>query len=148
MVAHAAVLYWKCMETIFEKIISGDIPANKVYEDEKTFAFLDAEPVNPGHTLVVPKEPRRDIYEIPEGELIAVMKTVRKLAPAIKESVAADGINLHNNNEPAAGQKVFHFHVHIIPRFADDGFTHWQGKENYHEGEDGEKIAQEITDQL
>lgn len=136
------------MSTIFEKIIAGEIPSNKVYEDDQTFAFLDADPINPGHTLVVPKEPYKDIYEIPKESLCAVMQTVHMLAPIIKESVGADGINIGQNNEPAAGQEVFHFHVHIMPRFKGDGHTHWQGTENYHEGEKGSRIAEEITDNL
>jgi len=136
------------MSTIFEKIIGGEIPSNKVYEDDDTFAFLDADPINPGHTLVIPKKPYKDIYEIPEDAYLAVMKTVRKLAPVTKEAVGADGVNLGQNNEPAAGQEVFHFHVHIMPRFEGDGHTHWQGAENYHEGKKGSEIAQKITENL
>jgi histidine triad (HIT) family protein len=136
------------MLTIFEKIIAGDIPSNKVYEDDETFAFLDADPVNPGHTLVIPRQPYKNIYEIPQDSFAAVMNTVRKLAPAIKEAVDADGINIHMNNDAVAGQEVFHLHVHIIPRFKDDGYTHWQGAENYHGGSDGEKIAAQIADRL
>jgi len=136
------------MTTIFEKIITGDIPSNKVYEDDKTFAFLDADPVNPGHTLVIPKEPYKNIYEIPQDSFAAVMNTVRKLAPAIKEAVGADGINIGQNNDSAAGQEVFHFHVHIMPRFEGDGYTHWQGAENYHKGKSGEKIAKNISGSL
>ncbi|MEX2514526.1 MAG: HIT family protein [Candidatus Paceibacterota bacterium] len=136
------------MSTVFEKIIAGEIPCYKVYEDDETFAFLDADPINPGHTLVIPKEPHKDIYEIPEASFLAVMRTVHKLAPVIREAVGADGINIGQNNEPAAGQEVFHFHVHIMPRFEGDGHTHWQGAENYHEGEDGEKIANQIAERL
>ena len=136
------------METIFEKIIAGNIPTNKVYEDEQTFAFLDGEPVNPGHTLVISRKPYKDIYEIPQADFLAVMKTVHKLAPIIKQAVEADGINLHNNNDPAAGQRVPHYHIHIIPRFENDGFQHWQGSEDYHEGEHGKEIARSITDFL
>lgn len=133
------------MTTIFEKIIAGKIPAHKIYENQKTFAFLDADPVNPGHTLVVPKEPYENIYEISEEAFLSVMKTVRRLAPKIKQAVEADGINIHNNNDPAAGQKVFHYHIHIIPRFEGDGYKHWQGEENYHQGEAGNGIADKIT---
>lgn len=136
------------MTTVFEKIIAGDIPAQKIYEDEETFAFLDGNPVNPGHTLVIPKEPYKDIYEIPADVLCEVVNTARRLAPIIKEAVEADGINMYNNNEAAAGQKVWHFHLHLIPRFEDDGFTHWHGKEDYHKDEAGEKIATEIKTML
>ena len=131
--------------TIFEKIIAGEIPSNKIYEDENTFAFLDADPVNPGHTLVIPKSPYKNIFDIPKEEFSTVMKTVHKLAPIIKKAVDADGINIGINNEAEAGQEVFHLHVHIMPRFKDDKFSHWQGAENYHEGEKGAEIAKKIT---
>jgi histidine triad (HIT) family protein len=136
------------MLTIFEKIIAGEIPANKIYEDEQTFAFLDGKPINPGHTLVISRKPYKDIYEIPQADFLAVMKTVHKLAPIIKQAVGADGINLGNNNGPAAGQEVPHYHVHIIPRFEGDGFSHWHGAEDYHEGEAGENIAKRVTENL
>lgn len=120
--------------TIFEKIIAREIPANIIYEDEDTLAFLDIAPNNPGHTLVIPKVHARNLLDISEESWLAVMRTVRKLAPIIKEAVDADGINLAMNNESAAGQVVFHAHVHIIPRHEGDGFTHFpQGK--YEEGE-------------
>lgn len=136
------------MSTIFAKIISGEIPSNKVYEDEHTFAFLDADPINPGHTLVIPKDEYKNIYEISEEAFLQVMKTVHKLSPIIKEAVGADGINIGQNNESAAGQEVFHLHVHIMPRFEDDNFTHWQGAKNYHEGEKGTEIATKISKNL
>lgn len=129
--------------TLFEQIIDGEIPSTTVYEDEHTYAFLDTNPVNRGHTLVVPKEPYRDIYDIPEDVLCHVMNTVKKLAPAIKSTVDADGINLHVNNEAAAGQMVFHFHVHIIPRFDGDGFEDWHGTVEYDEGE-ADTLARDI----
>jgi histidine triad (HIT) family protein len=132
--------------TIFEKIIAGDIPAHKIYEDENTFAFLDAEPINPGHTLVVPKKPHKNMYESPANEFGSLMQVVHRLAPKIKQAVSADGINIGINNDSAAGQEVMHLHVHIMPRFADDGFQHWHGKKDYHDGNSGQKIADKITD--
>lgn len=134
--------------TIFEKIIAGDIPAHKVYEDEGIFAFLDAEPVNPGHTLVVPKQPYENIYQIPENEFGSLMEVVHQLSAKIKQAVSADGINIGINNEPAAGQEVMHLHVHIMPRFESDEFDHWQGEEDYHDDERGSQIAQQIRAQL
>lgn len=117
------------METdcIFCKIVSGEVPSLKIYEDEFTFAFLDIHPINRGHTLVVPKEHHQNIYTIPQLVFQHVMDTVRILAPKIKQAVAADGINIGINNEAAAGQLVFHLHAHIIPRFNDDGHAHWHG---------------------
>jgi histidine triad (HIT) family protein len=136
------------MPTVFEKIIAGEIPAHEVHENENTFAFLDADPVNPGHTLVVPKKPYKNIYEIPAGEFNQVMQTVRRLAPEIKQAVSAEGINIGINNDPAAGQEIMHLHVHIMPRFADDSFSHWQGEEDYHDDVRGEEIAESIRENL
>ena len=129
-------------ECLFCKIIAGEIPSQKIYEDEKTFAFLDINPVNPGHTLVVPKEHSENIYDTSEDNWTAVMKTTKMLAPIIKKAVGADGINLEMNNEKAAGQIIFHTHVHIVPRIDDDGFRHWPGTP-YKDGEE-EKIANSI----
>ena len=134
------------LDDIFLKIIAGEIPAHKVYEDEYTYAFLDATPNNPGHTLVIPKERYKDIYEIPEEVLSHVMNTVKKVAIAVKKATNADGINIGMNNEPAAGQLVFHAHIHVIPRFKDDGLKHW-GKKEYKEGE-AEKVAESIRAEL
>jgi histidine triad (HIT) family protein len=120
--------------TVFEKIINKEIPAHIIYEDEDTLAFLDIAPNNPGHTLVIPKIHSRNLLDISDDSWIAVMKTVRKLAPIIKEAVGADGINIAMNNEPAAGQVVFHTHVHLIPRHEGDGFTHFPQGE-YEPGE-------------
>lgn len=132
------------MPTIFEKIIAGDIPSHTVYEDEDYFAFLDADPINPGHTLVIPKESYTNMYEIPEDEFSGLMAVVHKLSPHIKKAVSADGINIGINNDPAAGQEVMHLHVHIIPRFTDDDFQHWGGDEPYHDDERGDEIAEKI----
>jgi histidine triad (HIT) family protein len=115
-------------DTIFMKIIRREIPAHIVYEDADTLAFLDIRPTNPGHTLVIPKKPFRNIFDIDDETLVAVMRTVKKVAKAVKEAVGAEGMNISMNNEPAAGQIVFHYHVHIIPRFASDGFRLWPGK--------------------
>lgn len=120
--------------TIFDRIIAGEIPAHIIYEDEHTLAFLDIAPNNPGHTLVVPKEHSRNLLDISEDSWLALMRTVRKLAPVIKEAVGAGGINIAMNNDTAAGQVVFHTHVHIIPRHEGDGFKHFpQG--SYEPGE-------------
>ena len=129
-------------ECLFCKIIAGEIPSEKVYEDDHTFAFLDINPVNPGHTLVVPKVHSRNIYDVSADEWSAVMETVRRLTPKIQEAVGADGMNLEMNNERPAGQVVFHTHVHIVPRIDDDGFRHWPGTP-YREG-DAARIAESI----
>jgi len=121
-------------ETIFSKIIRKEIPAEIVYEDDDVLAFLDIAPNNPGHTLVIPKKPTRNLLTIDRESWAKVMEVVRMLAPMIQEAVGAEGINIMMNNEPVAGQIVFHAHVHIIPRFKDDGYKHWPGAK-YKEGE-------------
>ena len=121
-------------DTVFMKIIRREIPAEIVYEDDDTIAFLDREPNNPGHTLVVPKTFARNVFDSDEVVWQAVMRTVRKIAPAVKDAVGAAGVNINSNHEAGAGQSVFHLHVHIIPRFTDDGYTFWP-KKSYAEGE-------------
>ena len=121
-------------ETVFQKIIKREIPAEIIYEDDDTLAFLDIAPVSKGHTLVVPKKPVRNIFDADDETLAAVMRTIRKIAPAVRSAVDADGINIHSNHEHAAGQVVFHLHFHIIPRFNDDGFHMWPHQQ-YADGE-------------
>lgn len=121
-------------DCIFCKIASGEIPAQTVYEDGEVKAFLDIEPTNPGHVLVIPKNHSTDIYSVPEADFLAVMRAVHHLTPAVKNATHADGMNVIINNEYEAGQRVFHIHVHIIPRFNADGLEHWHGKP-YPDGE-------------
>jgi len=134
------------MDELFEKIIAGTIPSEKVHEDEHTYAFLDINPTAPGHTLVVPKQKSTNIFDIPESDWLAVMKTVRMLAPYIKEAMRADGLNIVMNNEPAGHQVVMHAHVHIIPRFEGDGLKPWRGRP-YEEGE-AQRVAEKIRSLL
>ncbi len=101
---------------IFAKIIAGEIPAHKVYEDDKTLAFMDIMPRTEGHTLVIPKAGSRNLLSIEDEDLCALMKTVKKVARAVRKAFDADGVLIQQFNEPAAGQMVFHTHVHIIPR--------------------------------
>ena len=101
---------------IFAKILRGELPAYKVYEDDKTFAFLDIMPRAPGHTLVVPKAPVRTVLDIAPDDLAYLMKATQKIARASVAVFAADGLTIQQFNEPAGGQVVFHLHVHVIPR--------------------------------
>lgn len=109
------------MSTIFEKIISKEIPANIVYEDDIVLAFLDIKPVNLGHTLVIPKEPSVDGTETQPDTLAHIMKVAQKIAVAQKKVLGATGVNFIMNNGADAGQEVFHTHLHVMPRFANDG---------------------------
>jgi histidine triad (HIT) family protein len=127
---------------IFCKIIKKEIPCPIVYEDEKVLAFLDSNPVNKGHTLVIPKIHYKNIYDTPDEILGYLMISAKKIAIKLKESIGAEGVNIHMNNEAVSGQVVFHTHLHIIPRFTNDGFTHWKGSP-YKEGE-AEEILQKI----
>ena len=123
------------MECLFCKIIGGAVPATRVYEDENVIAILDINPVNIGHTLVISKAHYDNLYTLPADLLSAMSLVVQKLAIAIKHAVAADGINIEMNNERAAGQLLDHAHIHIVPRYENDGFTHWKGKRGYEPGE-------------
>ena len=134
-------------DCIFCKIIKGEIPSSKIYEDATTFAFLDISPVNLGHTLVIPKNHYVNIYETPEEIISDMMKTVKKISHAIKDGLKADGINVNMNNDPAAGQVVLHSHIHVIPRIANDGFRPWHGQREYLEGEK-EVVVDKITQAL
>ena len=109
-------------DCLFCRIVAGAVPSHKIYEGEHTFAFLDIRPVNIGHTLVVPKRHSEDIFSIEAADWRAVNEVVRKLAPKVKEATGADGINIIMNNKKQAGQLIDHAHVHIVPRFAGDGF--------------------------
>lgn len=122
-------------QCLFCRIISGEIPAAKVYEDDNILAILDINPVNIGHTLVIPKAHYDALYVLPEDLLCEMSIGVQKLAVAIKHATAADGINIEMNNDRAAGQLIDHAHIHIVPRYTNDGFTHWKGKRGYTEGE-------------
>ncbi len=130
-------------DCIFCKVIRGELPSTKVYEDDAVLAFLDIHPVAPGHTLVVPKnETSENIFDVDEKDWLACMRVVRLLAPAIEKATGADGINLMMNNRAHAGQVVDHPHVHIIPRFKGDGLRMWEHS-SYQEGE-AAKVAENI----
>jgi len=108
------------MSSIFARIVSGEIPALKVYEDHETLAFMDIGPASRGHTLVICKHEYPDIFSIPPTTLSEVFHTTQQVAIALREVLAPDGINIIQNNGAAAGQTVFHYHVHIIPRWEGD----------------------------
>jgi len=101
---------------IFAKILRGELPAYKVYEDDKALAFLDIMPRAPGHTLVLPKSPARNILDVDPDDLAHVAKVAQRIANAAVKAFNADGVTVQQFNEPAGGQVVFHLHVHVIPR--------------------------------
>src|SRR5581483_4531574 len=101
---------------IFAKILRGELPCHKVYEDDKVFAFLDIMPRAQGHTLVLPKSAARNLLDVEADDLAAVIKVAQKIARAAVKAFGADGVTLQQSNESAGGQVVFHLHVHVIPR--------------------------------
>lgn len=108
-------------ESIFSKIVAGEIPARIVYEDETTMAFLDANPLTPGHTLVIPKEQYERVADLPADVAADVFRTIHRLVPAVADAVDADGTTIGFNDGEVAGQAVPHVHGHVIPRFSGDG---------------------------
>lgn len=105
---------------IFCKIIAGEIPSTAVYEDEDFRAILDVNPAARGHVIILPKKHAADIYELPEEDAAKIFVVAKKIAAAIKKTYSCDGVNILQNNGEAAGQTVFHLHVHVIPRFTAD----------------------------
>ena len=134
-------------ECVFCKIVKREIPSDIIYEDDNFFAFLDINPNNPGHTLVIPKNHYENIYSLPDEILCDIGPIVKKISIAVKKGVNANGINIIMNNDGAAGQIVPHAHFHIIPRFADDDLRHWPGK-SYANKEESAKIAEKIKKEL
>lgn len=111
-------------DTIFEKIIAREIPADIVYEDDSVLAFLDIKPVNHGHTLVIPKKKFRNIFDADPVVLGHMMEVAQRISIALRTITKCDGVNVSMNNEPAGGQEIFHAHLHVIPRFTGDGAFH------------------------
>ena len=107
-------------DCLFCKIVAGEIPATIVAEDDRTIAFMDINPATRGHALVIPRTHARDVHEIDPEDLKAVAAVAQQLAGKARERLGADGVNLLNSNGPAAWQTVFHFHMHVIPRYDGD----------------------------
>jgi histidine triad (HIT) family protein len=105
-------------DNIFAKILRGELPCHKVYEDDHSFAFLDIMPRADGHTLVIPKAKAENIFDIEPRDLSELIGTVAKLAPVVRDAMGAEGILIQQFNNAAAGQMVFHIHFHIVPRWA------------------------------
>ena len=104
---------------IFCKIVAGEIPSRTIYEDEEFKVFLDASPASKGHALLVPKEHYTNLYTIDEDVVARAMKLAKKVAAHMTEKLGCEGLNLLQNNNEVAGQTVFHFHMHLIPRYDD-----------------------------
>ncbi|MBQ8281825.1 MAG: HIT family protein [Lachnospiraceae bacterium] len=133
---------------IFCKIIEGSIPSSVVYEDNDFRAILDIAPSHKGHTIVLPKYHAANIFELPEDVAAKALPVVKKVAAAIEDETGCDGVNILQNNGVAAGQTVFHLHIHIIPRFEGDGILPVWPQGSYEKGEAAilaEKIKNRIS---
>lgn len=132
-------------DCIFCKIIAGEMPSHKLYEDDDVVVILDIYPVNPGHSLIMPKKHYRTLLETPIEELQKLTEVMKKVSPAILKAVDTDSCNFLNNNGRAAGPHVFHTHWHVIPRFPTDGLKHWPGSDEH---QDFEAVAEKIRKEL
>ncbi len=133
-------------DCLFCKIRDEEIPSTKVYEDNNIFAFLDINPVNPGHTLVVPKKHVERMSRADDAILALLVSAGKKVGRAVCEALQAPAYNFSTNNGPEAGQVIHHLHFHLVPRFTDDGYHLWSGK-SYQEKE-MEKVAEKIKSKL
>ncbi len=133
-------------ECVFCSIVAGKIPSKRVYEDESTLAFLDINPRNPGHTLVIPKKHYEAVWDMPDSELGKLFQTIKKIAISSKKTTNADGVSIAQSNGRAAGQLVPHVHFHVIPRFSNEGPVGLEGILPAKKFDDGtmDKIAEAI----
>lgn len=139
------------LDTTFTRILQGEAPATFVYRDDRVSAFLDIQPVNPGHVLVVPNEPVRSLAELDEDTGAHLFKVAMRIAEAIrKTSLRCEGVNLFLADGESAGQEVFHVHLHVIPRFKGDGFglRFPQGYSDPRAREELEEVGMKIRDCL
>jgi len=132
-------------ECIFCKIVSGELPAEKIAEDDHTLAFMDISPWTRGHALVIPKQHHSNLYEIDPPDLGRTLEAAQRLAIRMRDALGADGVNLLNSCEAAAWQTVFHFHVHVIPRWSDDPLK-LPGQPREPEGEELAEVAADLRE--
>lgn len=134
------------MDCIFCNIVSGEIPAWRVYENESVLAFLDIHPTTKGHLLVISKTHVPDILQASSSDVAAVMDAIQKIAPILVSRTHSEGFNLMMNTGSAAGQMVFHWHTHLIPRTSNDGLTPWPGHE--YAVDEAELLAEDIKNRI
>lgn len=130
-------------DCIFCKIVAGEIPCFKIYETDQVLSFLDIGPVNKGHALVIPKVHYKNIWDMPVDLGQEMLSAAQIAGAAIVRATDADGLNLIMNNNEAAGQLVFHAHLHLIPRFMDDGLKHW-AQDQYESMDEAGALARKI----
>lgn len=137
-------------DCLFCKIVAGEIPSIKVYEDEHVLAFMDIMPLTKGHTLLIPKTHCQDLFEMPEDVAANLYKVAPKIANALKTSFNPVGMNTVNNNGAAAGQSVFHYHLHFIPRYDEtDGLkVEWNSRQSEFPSELLQQLATQIREKI
>lgn len=135
-------------KTIFYKIVKGEMPCYKIYEDDDFLVFLDIFPAAPGHCLIVPKAPARGIFDVEDKTAAGLYLLARRVAKAVKEATGCDGINILQNNEAAAGQTVFYLHMHVIPRFDADDIALNKTQNPGQTDEEFEEMAKKIRSTL
>lgn len=135
------------MDCLFCKIVAGEIPAERVYEDGAVIAILDIKPVNPGHVLVIPRKHSDGLHDADPATLDATIRAAQKIGQALLASGLAEAFNLAQNNGALAGQVIAHLHLHVIPRRAGDGFKHWPGTPYASEAE-AKKVAEKVRANL
>lgn len=126
-------------------IVAGEIPSHKVYEDENFLAFLDIYPANPGHTLIIPKRHTPDIFGLTKQEAAGLMPLAQRLAEKIRKTLNPAGINILQNNGKVAGQVIFHYHLHIIPRHEGDNVIKLSSNAGEVSSEELAKMAEKLT---
>ena len=134
-------------ETVFGKIIDGEIPCHRIYEDEHVLSFLDIGPLSRGHTLVIPKERTAQLHELSADSAAALGRVLPGICRAVKEATGCEAYNLLQNNGAESGQAVFHVHFHIIPRYEDSGLK-FQWTPGELESESAEQLQARITEAL
>ncbi|UYP46453.1 hypothetical protein NEF87_002738 [Candidatus Lokiarchaeum ossiferum] len=132
-------------ECLFCKILAGEIPSYKVFESEFTLAFLDIAPVSEGHTVVIPKNHYYNLLDIPENEILPFFNDLKTVANLIKTKLGCEGFNIVQNNFPAAGQVIPHFHFHIWPRISSDKLSHFQRNPEIANKEEIESVFKKFT---
>lgn len=136
------------MDCLFCKIINGQIPCSKVFENDKVFAFLDISPLTKGHCLVIPKEHYENVFDIDKEVLQEIIWVAKNIAQKAKENLGASGVQLMNASGKTAEQSVFHFHLHVVPRYADDNLemnNWWESKAFHPNTEELNKIAEKLS---
>ncbi len=131
------------MSTIFTKIIKREIPAEILYETANVISIIDIPPIHYGHALIIPKKEYKDFLEVPEAELGELLAAAQKVARALVKAFHVEGFNFFSNNGEIAGQSVFHFHIHVIPRYPDDNISFHRNLKKYAEGQ-----AKEVADKI